>query len=128
MLKDMALDELRAARAMTQAELGHKLGLKQAAMSRMERRTDVYVSIRVVFRDGTVRISQSSDGAGGSAKGQVAAAVTACVGGEESTALTARGRYSHNAETADGAAPRQARKRTRRCTADRGKESGAGAQ
>jgi len=61
MLKDMALDELRAARAMTQAELGHKLDLKQAAMSRMERRTDVYVSIRVVFRDGTVRISQSSD-------------------------------------------------------------------
>jgi len=71
----MALDELRAARAMTQAELGHKLGLKQAAISRMERRTDVYVStlakfveamggqleIRVVFPDGTVRISQFSD-------------------------------------------------------------------
>jgi transcriptional regulator with XRE-family HTH domain len=75
MLKDMALDELRAARAMTQAELGDKLGLKQAAISRMERRTDVYVStlakfaeamggrleIRVLFPDGTVRISQFGD-------------------------------------------------------------------
>jgi transcriptional regulator with XRE-family HTH domain len=75
MLKDMALDELRAARAMTQAELGHKLGLKQAAISRMERRTDVYVStlarfvegmggrleIRVVFPDGTIRINLFGD-------------------------------------------------------------------
>jgi ribosome-binding protein aMBF1 (putative translation factor) len=75
LLKDMALDELRAARAMTQAELGHKLGLKQAAISRMERRTDVYVStlakfveamggqleIRVMFPDGTVRINQFGD-------------------------------------------------------------------
>ena len=75
MLRDMALDELRAARAMTQEELGHKLGLKQASISRMERRTDVYVStlakfveamggrleIRVVFPDGTVRINQFSD-------------------------------------------------------------------
>jgi DNA-binding Xre family transcriptional regulator len=75
MLKDMALDELRAARAMTQQELGHKLGLKQAAISRMERRTDVYVStlakfvegmggqleIRVVFPDGTIRINQFGD-------------------------------------------------------------------
>ena len=75
MLKDMALDELRTARAMTQAELGRKLGLKQAAISRMERRTDVYVStltkfveamggqleIRVAFPDGTIRINQFSD-------------------------------------------------------------------
>ena len=75
MLKDVALDELRAARAMTQAELGLKLGLKQAAISRMERRTDVYVStlakfveaiggqleIRAVFPDGAVRIGQFSD-------------------------------------------------------------------
>jgi len=75
MLKDMALDELRAARALTQEELGRKLGLKQAAISRMERRTDVYVStlakfvgamggqleIRVVFPDGTIRINQFGD-------------------------------------------------------------------
>lgn len=75
MLKDMALDELRAARSLTQQELGRKLGLKQAAISRMERRTDVYVStlakfvgamggqleIRVVFPDGTIRINQFGD-------------------------------------------------------------------
>jgi transcriptional regulator with XRE-family HTH domain len=72
MLKDMALNELRTARAMTQEELGNKLGLKQAAISRMERRADVYVStlakfveamggqleIRVVFPDGSIRINQ----------------------------------------------------------------------
>jgi DNA-binding Xre family transcriptional regulator len=82
MLKDMALDELRAARAMTQEELGRKLGLKQAAISRMGRRTDVYVStlakfvegmggqleIRVVFPDGTVRINQFGDARGGGTK------------------------------------------------------------
>ena len=91
MLKDMALDELRAARAMTQAELGHKLGLKQAAISRMERRTDVYVSTLAKFVEamgGQLEIRGVSGWdrpnqpvqrcAGGSAKGQVAAAVTAC--------------------------------------------------
>jgi DNA-binding Xre family transcriptional regulator len=76
-LKDMALDELRAARAMTQKELGHNLGFKQAAISRMERRADVYVStlarfveamggqleIRVVFPDGSIRVSQFGDAA-----------------------------------------------------------------
>jgi DNA-binding Xre family transcriptional regulator len=75
MLKDMPLNELRAARAMTQEELGNKLGLKQAAISRMERRTDVYVStlakfveamggqleIREVFPDGSIRINQFSE-------------------------------------------------------------------
>jgi transcriptional regulator with XRE-family HTH domain len=84
MLKDMALDELRAAREMTQAELGHKLGLKQAAVSRMERRTDVYVStlakfveamggrleIRVLFPDRTVRINQFGDARGVLRKGR----------------------------------------------------------
>jgi hypothetical protein len=67
-----------AARAMTQEELGRKLGLKQAAISRMERRTDVYVStlskfvegmggrleIRVVFPDGAIRINQFGDALG----------------------------------------------------------------
>src|SRR5580698_9731858 len=52
MLKDLALDELRTARAMTQEELGRKLGLKQAAISRMERRTDVYVSTLSKFVEG----------------------------------------------------------------------------
>ncbi|HXM40771.1 MAG TPA: XRE family transcriptional regulator [Bryobacteraceae bacterium] len=80
----MALDELRAARFMTQQELGNRLGLKQAAISRMERRTDVYVStlakfveamggqleIRVVFPDGAVRINQFSDAWGTVQKGR----------------------------------------------------------
>jgi|SRR5579872_2044166 len=43
MLRDMALDELRTARQMTQEHLAETLGIKQAAVSRMERRTDVYV-------------------------------------------------------------------------------------
>lgn len=75
MLKDMALDELRTARQMTQEHLAETLGVKQAAISRMERRTDVYIStlskyieamggeleIRAVFPEGKVRINQFSD-------------------------------------------------------------------
>jgi transcriptional regulator with XRE-family HTH domain len=74
MLKDMALDELRTAREMTQEHLAATLGVKQAAISRMERRTDVYVTtlaryiealggrleIRAVFAEGDVRIHQFS--------------------------------------------------------------------
>ena len=70
--KDMALDELRAARNMTQEHLARTLGVQQAAISRMERRADVYVStladfikamggeleIRAVFPEGAVRITQ----------------------------------------------------------------------
>ena len=69
---------------MTQEELGHRLGLKQAAISRMERRTDVYVStlakfvegmggqleIRVVFPNGTIRINQFSDAREAAQKGK----------------------------------------------------------
>lgn len=70
----MALDELRTAREMTQEHLAATLGVKQAAISRMERRTDVYVTtlakyiealggkleIRAVFAEGDVRINQFS--------------------------------------------------------------------
>ena len=70
--RDMALDELRAARHLTQEHLARVLGVKQSAISKMERRTDVYVStladfigamggtleIRAVFPEGSVRISQ----------------------------------------------------------------------
>jgi len=72
MIKDIPLDELREARAMTQEHLAKILHVKQSAISKMERRTDMYVStlqdfvkamggyleIRAVFPDGTVRISQ----------------------------------------------------------------------
>jgi transcriptional regulator with XRE-family HTH domain len=68
----MALDELRAARELTQTHLAELFGVSQGSISRLERRTDMYVStlakfieamggqleIRAVFPDGTVRINQ----------------------------------------------------------------------
>jgi len=41
---EMALDELREAREMTQQHLAKILGVNQAAVSKMERRTDMYIS------------------------------------------------------------------------------------
>lgn len=72
MIKEMALDELRVARQLTQEHLAKLLNVKQAAISKMERRTDMYVStlqdmvkamggtleIRAVFPEGQVRINQ----------------------------------------------------------------------
>lgn len=69
---EMALDELREARDMTQQHLANILGINQAAVSKMERRADMYVStlrdfvramggeveIRAIFPDGEVRITQ----------------------------------------------------------------------
>lgn len=68
----MPLDELREARAMTQVHLAKVLHVNQAAVSKMERRTDMYVStlkefvramggelkITAEFPDGEVEISQ----------------------------------------------------------------------
>ena len=70
--EEMPLDELRAARQTTQEHLAKLLGTKQAAISKMERRTDMYLStlqsfvkamggrlkIEAVFREGTVEINQ----------------------------------------------------------------------
>lgn len=75
MLDNMALDELRAARELTQENLAQILQVNQAAISKLERRTDMYVStlgrfieamggrleIRAVFPDGVVCINQFSD-------------------------------------------------------------------
>ena len=72
LIQEMALDELRAARALTQGHLSMILGVKQSAISKLERRADMYVStprhfieamggeleIRAVFPDGAVRIRQ----------------------------------------------------------------------
>jgi DNA-binding XRE family transcriptional regulator len=44
MLAEMPLDELREARAMTQVHLAKILGVNQAAVSKLERRADMYVS------------------------------------------------------------------------------------
>jgi DNA-binding XRE family transcriptional regulator len=70
---EMALDELRDARNLTQEQLAQMLGVKQPAIAKMERRTDMYLStlggvvkamggaleIRAIFPDGPpVRIKQ----------------------------------------------------------------------
>lgn len=69
---EMALDELRTARRITQESLAKVLGVKQSAISKIERRTDMYVStlesvieamggrleIQAVFPDGKVIINQ----------------------------------------------------------------------
>ena len=68
----MALEELRDALRMTQKELATTLNVDQSAISKLEHRTDMYVStlqrcvaamggqleIRAMFPEGTVRISQ----------------------------------------------------------------------
>jgi transcriptional regulator with XRE-family HTH domain len=68
----MALDELREARELTQQHLAKLLGVNQAAVSKLERRADMYVStlqdfvramggtlrIEAVFPDGRVEITQ----------------------------------------------------------------------
>jgi DNA-binding transcriptional regulator YiaG len=68
----MPLDELREARVMTQVHMAKVLHVNQAAVSKMERRTDMYVStlkdfvramggelkITAQFPDGEVEISQ----------------------------------------------------------------------
>ena len=68
----MDLDELRQAREMTQVHLARILGVNQAAVSKLERRADMYVStfqdfvkamggeLKIIakFPDGTVEISQ----------------------------------------------------------------------
>ena|ERR1700678_1909130 len=69
---EMPLDELREAREMTQVHLAKILGVNQAAVSKLERRTDMYVStlqnfvkamggeLKIIarFPEGTVEISQ----------------------------------------------------------------------
>ena len=70
--REMALDELREARKLTQERLAEILGVKQAAVSKMERRADMYIStlravveamggrlsIEAVFPEGKVPIRQ----------------------------------------------------------------------
>jgi DNA-binding Xre family transcriptional regulator len=72
MIDAMPLEELRTARNITQTDLASLLRITQASVSKMEKRTDMYVStlrsfvqamggeleIRAVFPEGTVRIDQ----------------------------------------------------------------------
>ena len=73
--KEMALDELRLARELTQQRLAEALQIRQSAISKLERRTDMYLStlskmiqamggkleIRAVFPEGEVRIRHFTD-------------------------------------------------------------------
>lgn len=70
LLAEMPLQELRQARSLSQQELAEVLGLNQATISKLERRTDMYLSslrrfiealggkleISATFPEGTVRI------------------------------------------------------------------------
>lgn len=72
MLKDMALDQLREALKLTQESLAEALHVKQAAISKVERRSDMLIStlrkiieamggeleIRAILPSGIVRINQ----------------------------------------------------------------------
>ena len=74
MLETMPLEELRSARNITQTHLASLLQITQASVSKMEKRTDMYVStlrsfvqamggeleIRAIFPEGTVNIDQFS--------------------------------------------------------------------
>jgi transcriptional regulator with XRE-family HTH domain len=71
-LASMPLDEIRRARQMTQAKLAETFGVNQGEISKIEHRTDIYIStlagylealggkleIRAVFPDREMRISQ----------------------------------------------------------------------
>jgi DNA-binding XRE family transcriptional regulator len=71
-LASMPLDEVRKARQMTQAKLAETLGVNQGEISKIEHRTDIYIStlagyvealggkleIRAVFPDREMRITQ----------------------------------------------------------------------
>ena len=75
MMAELPLHELRAARQMMQENLAKVLNVNQAAVSKVERRTDMYIStlrdfitamggeLEIVarFPDGAVRISQFED-------------------------------------------------------------------
>lgn len=85
MLKEMPLQELRQAHQMSQERLAELLSTKQANISRIERRTDMYIStlrsyieamggeldIVARFPDGEVHINQFEDIEGDNGKGAV---------------------------------------------------------
>ena len=74
-LKGMPLEELREARELTQTQLAQVLQISQGAVSKVERRADMYIStlrsyvqaiggdlqIRAVFPEGDVLINQFED-------------------------------------------------------------------
>src|SRR4030043_35965 len=75
LLNAMPLQELRHARNLSQEQLARTLSVKQAAVSKLEKRTDMYIStlrnfikamggdleINAKFPDGAIQISQFED-------------------------------------------------------------------
>jgi DNA-binding transcriptional regulator YiaG len=75
MIREMPLDELREAMKLTQESLAESLHVKQATISKMERRTDMLIStlrriimamggeleIRAILPTGMVRINQFNE-------------------------------------------------------------------
>ena len=75
LLAELPLQELRQARALSQEEMAEVLGLNQATISKLERRTDMYLSslrrfveamggkleITASFPEGRVRIQMFED-------------------------------------------------------------------
>ncbi len=75
MLAEMPLQELRKARSLSQEQMAKLLKIKQASVSKLERRTDMYIStlrsylkamggdLEIVahFPDGEIRIDQFKD-------------------------------------------------------------------
>jgi len=75
LLAEIPLEQLRAARNLTQTNLAHTLGVNQSAISKIEKRSDMYLStlrsyveamgghldIQAVFPEGAVRIDMLSE-------------------------------------------------------------------
>ena len=75
MLEEMPLQELRQARALSQEQIAKTLSIRQASVSKLERRTDMYIStlrsyikamggnleIVAQFPEGEVKIAQCRD-------------------------------------------------------------------
>jgi DNA-binding XRE family transcriptional regulator len=70
LLGELPLEQLRSARSLTQTNMAEKLGVNQSAISKIEKRTDMYLStlrsyveamggsleIQAVFPEGAVRV------------------------------------------------------------------------
>jgi DNA-binding XRE family transcriptional regulator len=70
LLAELPLEQLRSARSLTQTNMAQVLGVNQSAISKIEKRTDMYLStlrsyveamgghleIQAVFPDGSVRV------------------------------------------------------------------------
>ncbi|MGD0445529.1 MAG: XRE family transcriptional regulator [Edaphobacter sp.] len=75
LLAEIPFEQLRAARNLTQTNLAHTLGVNQSAISKIEKRSDMYLStlrsyveamggvldIQAIFPEGAVRIDMLSE-------------------------------------------------------------------